>query len=343
MIRHAVGIEHVTDAGGVALGLSRLLPQIGLIVRRAETWVVKLNLTYPQYLPGVVNSPVFTEGMCRWASDSGIKLIFIEGDGGNGAYSAQDTFDANQVTAIATRYGMSVASVSEKPWEIRETIVAGRPVRLPYSPFFRRHQYDRLVTAPLFKNHVYTLVTLGMKNLWGCIPDAYRMYYHHLLDRGIVALVKELEPDLSIFDGLVGLRGRGPMDGRPVAMNTLMVAANVGAGEVAALRVMGLPLERVRHLSIAKSEGLVPDADALEWTTDPTRFVRDDFIMNRSFLDRASITLGRFPKLQRLTYHSPMSRMIYPIVNRFRQGSAQARLVEAKKQHAYKTIRLQDR
>lgn len=311
--------------------------------RTGERWVVKLNLTYPTYLPGVVNSPIFVEGLCRWASDRSLKLTFIEGDGGNGSYSAQDTFDGNGVSRVAEKYGMSCRSISEKPWEWRETEIQGRRVRLPYSPFFRRREYDRFITAPLFKNHIFTTVTLGMKNLWGCIPDAYRMYYHHVLDHGIVALYQELRPEFSIFDGLIALRGRGPMDGQPVEMNALMVSSDVGAGEAAALQIMGISLEKVRHLALALKEGLMPPAEQLRWLTDPTPFKRSDFILDRSLLNYISINISKFPRVQRLIYHSPFSNLLYYAVNLARRNSAQADLVQAKLDGKYQGISLHDR
>jgi uncharacterized protein (DUF362 family) len=329
--------ESVAAALEIGAGAVNHLPVSG------ERWAVKLNLTYPTYLPGVVNSPMFVEGLCRWASNRGIKLIFVEGDGGNGSYSAQDTFDGNGVSVVAQRYGMDCVSISEKPWEWRETEVQGRPVRLPYSPFFRRHEYDRFVSVPLFKNHIFTYATLGMKNLWGCIPDAYRMYYHHVLDHGIVALYKELRPDFSIFDGLIALRGRGPMDGQPFDMNAVMVSSNVGAGEAAALDIMGIALARVRHLALAQAEGLLPSANYIHWLADPTPFRRSDFVLSRSLLNYLSIGLGQLPFLQRLIYHSPLSAGIYAVVDRLRGNSPQTRLVKAKQANRYHTISLSDR
>jgi uncharacterized protein (DUF362 family) len=330
------GVQPQPDA--VAEALARQLDWLGLRPSRSETWAVKLNLTYPRYLPGVVNSPAFVEGLCRWAREHAVRLNFVEGDGGNGAYSAEDTFAGNGISEIASRHGMATTSLSEEPWHWRETRVAGRLVRLPYSPFFQRRPYERFVTAPLFKNHIFTVVSLGMKNLWGCIPDAYRMYYHHLLHHGIVALCKELRPDFSIFDGLVALRGRGPMDGRPLQMNAVMAVDTVGAGEAAALRIMGIPLGQVRHLRLAHAEGLVPEKAQLEWREPPTAFERTDFRVKRSLLNRVSIGLSHFPSLQRVVYHSGLSDSIYGLVDLFRRGSATARLVRDKREGRYRSI-----
>ena len=325
------------ELASVCAALQTGMEAVGRRPRGGDRWVVKLNLTYPRYLPGVVNSPVFVEALCQWGRDRGIKLIFVEGDGGNGSYSAHDTFDGNGVVETARRYGMSCVSLSETPWDWRTTMVAGRKVRLPYSPFFGRREYDIFVTAPVLKNHVFTTVSLGMKNLWGCIPDAYRMYYHHVLDHGIVALTKELRPDLSVFDGLVALRGRGPMDGQPIVMNALMLG-ETGAAEAAALEVMGVALDKARHLLIAREEGILPLASAIEWKSDPRPFHRSDFVVDRSFLNYVSIWIGKMPALQRLIYHSNLSPAIYAVVNPWRRDSAQAKLVMAKQRGVYDRI-----
>lgn len=326
------------QAKAIAESFSEAFAACAIAPRPGERWAVKLNLTYPRYLPGVINSPVFVEGLCIWGKDHGIKINFIEGDGGNGAYSATDAFDLNGITAIARNFGMSTTSISGKPWEWRETPVSGRLVRLPYAPFFRRHEYDRFISMPVFKTHVFTDVSLGMKNLWGCIPDAYRMYYHHCLHHGIVALCKELRPDFSIFDGVYGLRGNGPMDGIPIPMNVLLVADSAGAGEVAACRVMGIDPARVKHLRIALEERLLPAVPDLSWQTGPEPFARNDFLLRRSPIHYASIALSRFPRLQRLVYHSFLSRAVYKVVDHFRDSSAQAELVESKRRNSYTTI-----
>ena len=329
--RYTAWINRVDwSASNIANAIECGLSGVDRLPAKGDVWAVKLNLTYPSYLPGVVNAPAFVEGLCQWASDRGVRLVLVEGDGGNGSYSAQDTFDGNGVSEIAKKYKANCVSISETPWERRETMVAGKIIKLPYSPFFRRRDFDRFVTTPLFKNHIFTTVSLGMKNLWGCIPDAYRMYHHSQLDHGIVALCKELQPDFSIFDGLIAMRGRGPMEGHPLAMNSLMVCSDVGAGEIAALEIMGVPIKRVRHLLIARKEGLLPADPQLTWLTDPTSFKRTDFILERTFLNHLTIQLGKIPPLQRIIYHSPLSSAIYFVVNRVRGESAQTRLLKAK-------------
>lgn len=337
-VNHSVWIDSVSrNAQSVATAIDAGLTSVRKLPARGECWAVKLNLTYPNYLPGVVNAPAFVEGLCQWANDRCVRLILIEGDGGNGSYSAQDAFDGNGVSQIAKKYKVSCVSISETPWEWRETLVAGKTVKLPYSPFFTRRDFDYFIIAPLFKNHIFTTVTLGMKNLWGCIPDAYRMYYHCQLDRGIVALCKELQPDFSIFDGLIAMRGRGPMEGQPLDMNVVMVCSSVGCGELAALEIMGIPIKKVRHLKIARDEGLL-SVKPVTWMTDPTPYKRTDFILERTILNHLTIQLGKLPALQKVIYHSPLSSAIYAVVNRVRGESAQTKLLKAKWAGKYHSI-----
>jgi uncharacterized protein (DUF362 family) len=336
-------IERVAPTpDGVSDALARQLAALHIVPAPGERWAVKLNLTYPEYIPGVVNAPAFVTGLAQWAADARVKLIFVEGDGGNGAYSALDTLEGNGVAEIAQRHGMAIHSLSEAPgkapWQWRQTTVCGKEVNLPYSQFLVQHEFDRFVTTPLFKNHIFTTVSLGMKNLWGCIPDAYRMYYHHLLDWGIVALAKELQPDFAIFDGLVALRGRGPMDGNPLAMSAVMTAGSIGVGEAAALQIMGLNTGQVRHLRLAEQEGIVPPPGRFDWLSDPAPFGRHDFVVQRSLLNHASIWLGASPALQTMVYHSHFSRSIYRIVDRLRPHSNQAQLVAAKRSQRYHVV-----
>jgi hypothetical protein len=123
-------------------------------------------------------------------------------------------------------------------------------------------------------------------------------------------------------------------------MNTVMVATNAAEGDVAAAtRIMGVDITRVRHLRLAIAEGLAQaDVPASRWDHDPAPFMRTDFRMERTLLNYATIALGQFPSLQRLVYHSVASKAIYGVVDRLRPGSAQSRLVDAKRRHVYHDI-----
>ena len=169
-------LEAQQDAEALASQLSTLLRDVGRPPRPQERWVVKLNLTYPIYVRGAVNSPLFVEALCILAAGSSVHLTFVEGDGGNGSYSASEAFDGHGLNRLGQRYGCKCVALTSTPWTWRSTEVCGSTVTLPYSEPLLDRQFDAFISAPVIKNHVFTTVSLGFKNLWGCIPDPHRMY-----------------------------------------------------------------------------------------------------------------------------------------------------------------------
>jgi hypothetical protein len=126
-------------------------------------------------------------------------------------------------------------------------------------------------------------------------------------------------------------------------MNTLMISSDVGAGEAAALNIMGVSMHEVRHLKLAFDESMIPQPEQVKWLTDHGPFRRSDFILERTWLNYLSILVGKLPSAQRMIYHSPISPIIYAVVNRLRPNSPQAELVKAKFSEKHSTIPIHDR
>ncbi|MCP5113638.1 MAG: hypothetical protein GY953_22625 [bacterium] len=124
-------------------------------------------------------------------------------------------------------------------------------------------------------------------------------------------------------------------------MDTLMVSSDTPAGEAAALEIMGAPLERVRHLEIAREAGLLPAR--VRWLTDPAGFRRNDFVLERTWLNHLSVRVAAAPWLQRAIYHSALSPSLYALANRIRGESAQTKLYRSRHAGKYRSIDVPDR
>jgi len=296
---------------------------LGLKISPGDRLVIKPNLTCDYYVPGLVVSPQVTEGFIQFLCDHGAKVLFVEGDGGNYAYSMEKAYTNLGYAGYRQRYGIQYANVCVLPKKDFETQVAGRTVKLPAPAFLQEHDYDKFISFAVFKTHVHTKVTLGYKNLWGLIPDTMRMYYHKFLDWGIVGLAKVLKPDWTIIDGFISLDREGPINGVPVQTNRILVANDSGAGEDTACRVMKINPDSVRHLRFAKQEGLIPALSEIETNVPVSEFQTHQFQVERPFFARLSWRLAQFPELQKLVYQSPVSPFIYSIVNSLRKGHMQ--------------------
>ena len=93
-------------------------------------------------------------------------------------------------------------------------------------------EVDVIINLPKWKTHVNTLLTLGVKNLFGCIPGPRKALWHlragenqRLFAQVLVDLYQVVKPPLTLLDGIVGMEGNGPNSGRPVPLG-LILASN---------------------------------------------------------------------------------------------------------------------
>ncbi len=75
---------------------------------------------------------------------------------------------------------------------------------------------DRFINIPKFKTHGFTVLTAGIKNLFGLIVGMSKMKVHRDnpkpsgLSKAIVDIYEIKKPDLNILDGIVAMEGQGP-------------------------------------------------------------------------------------------------------------------------------------
>jgi hypothetical protein len=89
------------------------------------------------------------------------------------------------------------------------------------------------------------------------LSEEHKKLDHHLgLHEPLVEQAKLRPPDLIVLDGIVGVEGDGPLNGRPVRSGFVAVGANMLEVDAAAARVMGFEPSSIKHLRIAAEQGL---------------------------------------------------------------------------------------
>lgn len=128
---------------------------------------------------------------------------------------------------------------------------------------------------PKLKTQLDELVSLGLKNWQGIIPhdklndwganhtmgqqDMMWQQGHHRSDlSGKVVDLHRIAPcDLVIVDGLWGMEGQGPWEGKPVKMDIVIAGTDVVAVDATAARCMGIdPMDEIIHIRTAHAVGL---------------------------------------------------------------------------------------
>jgi uncharacterized protein (DUF362 family) len=114
-----------------------------------------------------------------------------------------------------------------------------------------------VISAAKLKTHTSTKVTLGMKNMFGLLPDKFKGKYHmNGISKVIVDINTVIKPALTVIDGFVAMEGRGPSDGDPVKMDLIIAGKDVVATDATAARVMGFDPMEISHIRTAYKKGL---------------------------------------------------------------------------------------
>jgi uncharacterized protein (DUF362 family) len=175
-----------------------------------------------------------------------------------------------------------------------------------------------------------TGVSLGIKNLWGCYPDAMRVLHHDNLDYKLALLAKLLNPRITIIDGTYGLTEHGPMFGQPLQMNLILVSNNVVVADALGTSIMGIPIKTANHIKVAEKEGLGTTClEKVNMNTDWKQY-KKQFCVRKTLVDRANRVLFNSYTAAKLVYDSPFTPLVYYLVDRLRSAEETDVAVELK-------------
>lgn len=107
---------------------------------------------------------------------------------------------------------------------------------------------DFLIDVPVLKTHATTKVSLGMKNLKGCLSMKSKKKFHMLdLNKMIALLSTHVKPNLTVIDGIYALE-RGPMSsGRAYRTNLIITGKDVFSCDMVGSAVLGIDPKTVDH------------------------------------------------------------------------------------------------
>lgn len=239
------------DVARIRREIEQALPELGLSFDGARTAVVKPNIvTGRKPASGVVTHPAVVEAVVELLRDEGVAEITIA-DGPGVGLDTDWVFEASGYRALAERLGVTLATFNGVPrrkraWKYGEV---GVPEML--------EDADLYVNVPKMKTHGYTTVTLAIKNHKGMLSQADKKLDHHLgLHEPLAEQARLRPPDLVVLDGIVGIEGDGPLNGKRVRSNLLAVGTNMLAVDAVAARHMGIDPAEIKHLAFAAEKGL---------------------------------------------------------------------------------------
>ncbi len=256
-------------------------------VKRGDKVLIKPNVCAPRSSQsGAVTDPELVAELCRLVADCGGDPSV--GDSPIFPFPCQTAFRMAGYSDFPRRYGFPILDLdSGKSVKVRlpEGEVLGQTV-ISKSAL----EADVVINVPVMKNHVHTVVTLGLKNMKGVVPKRNKHVIHLKgLDGGIVDVNTLVRSSLVIVDAIVGMEGMlAPVNGRAKRMNLLLAGDNIVETDAVASRVMGVDPREVAHIVQAEQRGL-GRIDGAEILGESISAVRSDF----RFYDRSRTMVSR--------------------------------------------------
>jgi uncharacterized protein (DUF362 family)/Pyruvate/2-oxoacid:ferredoxin oxidoreductase delta subunit len=121
---------------------------------------------------------------------------------------------------------------------------------------------DVVINLPKLKTHSQMLLTLGVKNLFGTIVAQRKAEWHYMVGVNrdtfaslLLEIYKTVRPALTILDGVWGMEGHGPSNGRPKHLNLIAASEDAVALDVSICRLLGISLSDFPLYRAARDSG----------------------------------------------------------------------------------------
>jgi uncharacterized protein (DUF362 family) len=202
---------------------------------------------------GATTDPIVVEAIIRKLRDLGVDVSVVESDAT--MTNADKAFAKTGMRDMCVRNNVEFVNLRHVKDRVKLAVPDGEALRSVTVP--RIVVDSAVINAAKLKTHSSTSVTLGLKNMFGLLPDKFKGKYHAIgINKVIVDINAAVKPVLTVVDGFVGMEGDGPVDGDPVRMDLIVAGRDVVAVDATCCRIMGFDPHNVKHVLRAHERGL---------------------------------------------------------------------------------------
>ena len=224
------------------------IKELGLDLQNKRTAVLKPNIVIPAKPDSaIITHPAVVEATISVLEENGFetKNITIAEGSGLGTDESR-VFEVSGYSELAARKGVNLVNLNRlNKAERVEVRWKYGVLKLPKIVL----EADLYVNLPKMKTHGQTVVTLSMKNQKGLLLNADKKRFHNLgLHEPLVELAKVVKPDLIVVDGVEGMEGEGPLNGKKKRVGVLVLGTNLLEVDTACCEIMGVKPESVQHI-----------------------------------------------------------------------------------------------
>jgi len=289
----AVSIARCPDYGedrvyGAVREAVRLLGGMERYVKRGERILLKPNLLAAKAVESAVTThPYVVKAVIRLVKEAGATPIVGDSPG---LGSARKVADKCGLGEILKETGTGLI-------ELKEMAEAQNPGGHTFKRFEVAKEaldFDGIINIPKLKTHVQMFLTMGVKNMFGCVPGKRKPQWH--LAAGTDALFFAgmlldlyflLKPRLTIMDAITAMEGNGPGSGDPRDLGLVFASPDALMMDTVAANLLGARTYDVPVLRVAMERGIALDVsgiDILGEKVPPMRDFRFPPLMSPNFI-----------------------------------------------------------
>jgi len=248
-------VSVVRVSGDISAAVRRSVELLDAPLPRGIDAVVKPNICNAKNPDGMVITDFkVIEAVVGLLKARGCEVTVVESDNISG--TADYRAERSGLLALLDELDVGWVNLSRDDYEEHE--VAGTVLRMPRTVM----DAEYFVNLPKMKTCAHTLVTLGIKNLYGVFQRKSKGRLHRYLDEILPYLAETVRNDLVLVDGLTCMEGNGPVVGNPVCLDALVAGVDIVSVDSVCSSIMGFDPSEVKH--IASSVGRAPGTMDME-------------------------------------------------------------------------------
>jgi uncharacterized protein (DUF362 family) len=212
---------------------------------------LKPNLGFDLFLPGAVTSPWVVEGVIQTIYEYVNRIYLVES--GQILVDVEKAFRQTKMDRLCQKYEkvnwINMSKGTFKKIKLENGLVL-KEVEIPEILL-----HTELITIPVMKTHNKTIVTLAIKNQWGCLKEL-RHNYHVVINEALVDINSIILPKFAVLDATVGLEGNAPKSGKPKIVDLILASSDIVALDTTAAKIMGFDPSKIKSITNCSNAGL---------------------------------------------------------------------------------------
>lgn len=216
----------------------------------------------------VTTNPVVVEAVVDWLIEHNVKDILIA-DSPGGALTKMPGFSYDKFYSEVGLSMLKDKAALNYDGSFVEVLTPPGCRNKSFNILKVISEADYIINMPKLKTHNLTIVSLGVKNLFGCVPDIQKPAFHAKypkiedFSQMLLELALTVKPNLTIVDAVDIMEGNGPVHGKKKRLGLLFASKDLFSQDYFISELLSVDCKKISLFSQAKNSKLVDEAEII--------------------------------------------------------------------------------